>query len=156
MSRGNVCAHGDYEGLYYVGWDNFHYEFEDEDGKAFIDYDEQRWEWEDSLEVFKQDFKKKYKSFSDCDEWIGRDEHAILESELFYIVIEDNEWSIAVKLIQKEEPYYWNGSIEGLQKKHYQSYLNGIKECLFNQFDALGIYSGAWTHGTISKEEKEK
>lgn len=155
MGKGNARVHNDYEGLYYIDWDNFNSEFENEEGEKFIDYDMQLWEWEDSLKMFKQDFKKKYKSFTDCDEWIGRDEHAILESELFYIAIEDNEWSMAIKLLQKDTPYHWVGNIENLQKKHYQTYLNGIKECLFNQFDTLGVYGGPWTSGTI-KRKKEK
>ena len=155
MGRGNVCVHNDYEGLYYVDWDNFAYEFEDEDGEVFIDYDHQRYEWEDSLNIFKQDFKKRFNSFTDCDEWIGREERAILESELFYIAVEDNEWSIAIKLLQKETPYHWSGSIENLQKKHYKNYLKGMEECLFNQFEKLGVYGGAWISGSIKRNSDD-
>ena len=151
MGRGNVCVFGEYEGLYYIDWDNFSSEFEDEYGNVIQDYDLQREEWEDSLEQFISDFTKRFKSFSRCDEWIGNSEKAILENSLFYITIEDNEWSIAIKLIQKEQGYYDNGNIENLQAKHYKNYLDGMKDCLFNQFEELGIYGGPWTSGRIRR-----
>jgi hypothetical protein len=153
MGRGNCCVHREYEGLFFVDWNNFSSEWEDENGNIITDdYDFQRDEWEESLYQFISDFKKKYPSFSECDKWINREEKAILENELFYIVTEDNEWSMAIKLIQKEQDYYKNGNIEALQKKHYNNYLEGIKKCLFNQFEEIGTYCGAWTSGRIKRQ----
>ncbi len=151
MGKGNTCIFGDYEGLYYIDWNNFSNEYEDEHGNIIQDYDFQREEWENSLYEFISDFTQKFKSFSKCNEWISRDEKAILENKLFYIAITDNEWSMAIKLIQKEQGYYDKGNMENLQAKHYKTYLNGIKECLFNQFEELGTYGGAWTSGRIRR-----
>lgn len=152
MGRGNVCVHGEYEGLFFIDWDNFSKEWEDGDGNIITDdYDFQRDEWEDSLEQFITDFTEKYPSFSKCDEWLSNSEHAVLENNLFYIVTEDNEWSMAIKLIQKEQDYYSKGNIVNLQKKQYHNYLEGIKECLFLQFNEIGTYSGAWTSGRIRR-----
>jgi hypothetical protein len=151
MGRGNTCVFGEYEGLFYIDWDNFSNEYEDEHGNIIQDYDLQREEWENSLDEFISDFTRKFKSFSKCNEWISRDEKAILENKLFYIAITDNEWSMAIKLIQKEQGYYNPGNIENLQAKHYKTYLEGIKECLFNQFEELGTYGGAWTSGRICR-----
>lgn len=152
MGRGNACVHGEYEGLFYIDWDNFSSEYEDENGEVVTDYDFQREEWECSLSQFIVDFTKKYKSFYECDEWISNYEKAILENSLFYIVVEDNEWSMAIKLIQKEEFYYQSrGNIRNMQSGLYQSYLEGMKNCLFMQFDELGVYSGPWTSGRIKK-----
>ena len=153
MGRANTCVFGDYEGLYYIDWNNFSNEYEDEHGNIIQDYDFQREEWEISLYEFISDFTQKFKSFSKCNEWISRDEKAILENKLFYIAITDNEWSMAIKLIQKEQGYYDNGNIENLQAKHYKTYLEGIKECLFNQFEELGTYGGAWTSGRIRRQQ---
>lgn len=136
MSKANVSINNDYEGLFYVDYENFSSEYE-------IEY---------SQELFADDFMEKFQSFSECDEWISRNERAILENQLFYVVVEDNEWSVAYKLIQKDN-YYYN-SIEGLQAKHYQSYLEGIKKALFNQFETIGIYAGAWTSGVIHREKQ--
>ena len=151
MGKGNTCVFGDYEGLFYIDWDNFSNEYEDEHGNIIQDYDLQWEEWENSLYKFISDFSQKFKSFSKCDEWISS-EKAILENGLFYITITDNEWSMAIKLIQKEQGYYDNGNIENLQAKHYKTYLEGIKDCLFNQFEELGTYSGAWTSGRIRRQ----
>lgn len=154
MGRGNTCVFGEYEGLYYIDWDNFSDEYEDEYGNVIQDYDFQRDEWENSLNEFISDFTQRFKSFTKCNEWIDRCDRAVLENDLFYVVVTDNEWSVAIKLIQKEQGYYDSGNIENLQKKHYKTYLKGIKECLFNQFDELGIYGGAWTSGRIRRSEK--
>lgn len=154
MGRGNACVHGEYEGLYYIDWNNFQSEFEDDDGK-YTDYDAQFEEWTDALDNFIDDFTDMYKSFTKCGEreWISNYERAVMESSLFYIVVEDNEWSMAIKLIQKDQDYYGKGNIENLQKKHYQTYLEGMKKCLFNQFEEIGVYGGAWSSGRIRKSE---
>ena len=73
-----------------------------------------------------------------------------MENDLFYIVTEDNEWSMAIKLIQKEDASGY------LQSKTYEKYLNGIRDCLFMQFDELGVYAGPWTSGTIYKKDYVK
>lgn len=151
MGRGNVCVFGDYEGLFYIDWDNFSDEYEDEDGNIVKDYDFQREEWECSLEQFTEDFTQKFKSFSKCDKWLSNTEKAVLENRLFYIVTEDNQWSMAIKLIQKEQDYYDSGNLSNLQAGKYQNYLEGMKECLFNQFEELGVYGGAWTSGRIKR-----
>lgn len=150
MGKGNACVFKNYEGLYYVDWNNFPYQFEDSKGNEFTDYELQRDYLEESLAVFKNDFITKFKSFTESSGWTGNDEKILMESELFYIVYEDNEWSIAIKLIQKDNDYY---NIENIQKKHYTAYLEGIRDCLFNQFDTLGVYTGAWTSGTIKKSD---
>lgn len=151
MGAGNACVHGECEGLYYIDWDNFDSEYEDEYGTVITDYDFQRDQWSSSLYLFKQSFKKKYKSFTLCDKWISNEEHAVLENSLFYIVVEDNSWSMAIKLIQKEQDYYKKGNIKNLQAGLYEKYLEGMKNVLFEQFDELGVYGGAWTSGTIKK-----
>jgi hypothetical protein len=74
-----------------------------------------------------------------------------MENQLFEIKIEDNEWSYAVKLLQKEPGYDYDYT--GLQKKHYKNYLNAIKEVLLELFPSIGCYGGAWTHGTIRRED---
>jgi hypothetical protein len=73
-----------------------------------------------------------------------------MESELFEIEIEDNQWSYAVKLIQKE--CWYDNHLEGLQKKHHESYLESIKNILLEMFPSIGAYGGAWTHRTISRK----
>lgn len=163
MGRGNVCTFGKYEGLYYADRDYLDFyipiDGEADDGKFLkemsqgdfndYEYDEflSRIYYEDFISDFIYLFGKKFKSFSET----GKDYGVIMENELFEIEVEDNEWSYAVKLIQKE--CWYDNHLEGLQKKHHESYLEGIKEVLLNIFPSIGCYSGAWTSGRITREE---
>lgn len=117
-------------------------------------------EEDDVLECFVVDFCQMFPSFDRPSEevWLtepgfgGRSRLVLLESKLFRIVLEDNEWSLAVELIQKEEPWgdVW---MENLQKRLYQKYLDGMKKALLKRLPAIGTYSGAWTSGRIKREE---
>lgn len=174
MGRGNVCVFGPYEGLFFVDNDDLTlYRKEDKDNPGEFDYRLRRdidysefseWEYCETYSWIEQEqferrlvqsFTKRFPSFKPCGEreWINRDQRAIMESNLFYVCLEDNEWSIAVELIQKENSCYEPYSNDGLQKKHYRNYLNVLRDCLFEQFEELGIYSGAWTSGRIRRED---
>lgn len=66
--------------------------------------------------------------------------------------MEDNQWSLAVKLLQKKEPWGlpW---MENLQKRLHEKYLEGMKRCLLEVLPGIGTYKGAWTSGRITREE---
>lgn len=176
MGRGNVCVTGQYEGLFYIDNDQFFVyrrddEYDEEPETRLmkdLDYAEltggdwmyDEWgtgeEQDDIEECFIEDFTRMFPAFerAGSNKWLGRYQRVILESKLFYICIEDNEWSLAVELIMKEPP--WGYCIEGLQARHYQRYLDGMRDCLFNRLDELGTYSGAWTSGRIRREDFRK
>ena len=52
-----------------------------------------------------------------------------------------------MELLQKED------HLSGLQGRHYQKYLDGIKRCLLEVLPSIGTYGGAWTSGRITREE---
>jgi hypothetical protein len=156
MGRGNVCVFKDYEGLYYVDRDYLdcyiakemdeYGEYEekmlcdmemDEFGDYDYDYFLSQIYYEDFIQEFTAMMEKKFKSFIAT----GKDYGTVMENNLFEIEIEDNQWSYAVKLIQKEDDY--DNHLEGLQKKHYENYLNGIKMILLELFPSIGCYGGA-------------
>ena len=174
MGRGNVCVNGKYEGLYYIDRDHTDVyrrndlmsddEYEtrlmgdlncaeissgdwlwDEEGSA-VDLD-------DVLECFKDSFTEMFSSFKRVkpQKWIDRSTMAILENKLFYIGVEDNQWSVAIELLQKDDPY--DDHLMGLQKRHYQRYLDGMKKALLERLPSIGCYGGAWTSGTIKRED---
>lgn len=164
MGRGNVCVFGDYEGLYYADRDYldcYIAKEADEDGEFEqkmleemsmndfdnFDYDEVLSEmyYDDFISEFIELMRNKFKSFSTTGKTYG----VIMENNLFEIEIEDNQWSYAVKLIQKE---HWCYSLEGLQAKHYMNYLEGIKTALLDIFPSIGCYGGAWTSGRVTRE----
>lgn len=174
MGRGNVCVHGKHEGLFYINNDDLHVYRRDDPLseepeirlKRDLDYAEltgDNWlydEWgsgeeeDDVLECFMDDFTRRFPAFkrSGANEWIGNSVRVILESKLFYIGLEDNEWSIAVKLLKKEEPWGLNW-MENLQGRLCQKYLEGMKTCLLDRLPSIGTYAGAWTSGRIKREE---
>lgn len=180
MGRGNVCTTGKYEGLLYIDNGDFHVYRRADDTDEWpetrlmgeLDYAElTSGEWaydeegtmnekDDVLECFVVDFCQMFPSFDRPSEevWLtepgfgSRSRLVLLERKLFRIVLEDNEWSLAVELIQKEEPWgdVW---MENLQKRLYQKYLDGMKKALLKRLPAIGTYSGAWTSGRIKREE---
>lgn len=184
MGRGNVCTTGPYEGLYYIDSDQYtvycrHEDYVDEPDTrlaADLSYDEltgNEWlkddfgtaeEMEDIERSFIDDFMRLFPSFSDRyglpDKWVRNgpwgdfSRRVILENKLFYICIEDNHWSVAVELIQREAPWGFQ-DYAGLQKRHYEAYLDGIKRCLLKRLPSIGTYAGAWTSGIIKREEAE-
>ncbi len=165
MGRGNVCTTGAYEGLFYVDHDDLHVYCSNEDGEydtkllGEVSYEELQdgtyyFDQEGSMmnqeyfeETLREELKKKFPSFYDSTERV-KGEVAVLENSLFYICISDNGWSDAVMLLQKDEDH-----LKGLQKKQYQNYLKGIRDALLEQFDSIGVYGGAWTHGVLKREE---
>ena len=166
MGRGNVCTHGSCEGLYFVDNDYLNiYSRLNGDGyydvclqKDVDDYDS--WSYDETESYFNRDMivhdfaremMARFPSFEYVDKWISRSRKAILENKLFYVVLEDNEWSMAVELIQKEDEYGGEGMI-GLQIGLYRDYLEGIKEILLDMNGEVGIYTGAWTSGVIRKD----
>lgn len=180
MRSGNVCVTGAYEGLYYIDNDDFHVYRRVDDMSDWpetrlmgeLDYAELtggEWaydeegtgnEQDDVLGCFVSDFCQMFSSFVRPvkETWLtepgfgSRSRRVILESKLFYIAVEDNEWSLAVELLQKEEPWgdVW---MENLQKRLYKKYLDGMKTALLNRLPGIGTYSGAWTSGRIKREE---
>ena len=160
MGRGNVCVLGDYEGLYYVDFDNFECYREGLDGSVVTDrykepehdYDMERAYLDDAIDEFQRAFCKRFPSFQPCEKWLGNECRAILENRLFYIAVTDNMWSEAFMLLQKEQNYYIGGNYVTLQYGLYDKYLAGMRECLFQQFEELGTYTGPWTSGRIRKE----
>lgn len=162
MGRGNVCTFGKYEGLYYADRDYLDFyvpiDGEADEGKYleemehndFSDYEYDEFisqaNYEDFISEFISLFRGKFKSFSAT----GKDYGVIMENNLFEIEVEDNQWSYAVKLIQKE---HWCFSLEGLQAKHYKNYLEGIKTVMLEIFPSIGCYGGAWTSGRITRED---
>lgn len=170
MGKGNCCVTGEYEGLFYIDNDDLCVcrslgliEAENSDLRLqrnipleelseweYSDVDTE-WRKKDVVETFVSDIVNRFSSFTSCDNWISRTRYAILENKLFYIALEDNEWAMAVELIQKDSEY--DNSIVPLQKKHCQNYLNGIKMALFTQFETIGVYNGAWTSEFIHREK---
>ncbi len=162
MGAGNVCVWGQCEGLYYV--DNGFlsvYQKIGEDGQteyAYLRDADDGYEYSECLSMFEYDEFKyrlaerlidKFPSFERVDKFISRTRKALLENELFYIVCEDNQWSTAVELIQKEGIY--GDEKIGLQMGLYRKYLKGIETVLLDMYGEVRTYAGTWTSGIIRR-----
>lgn len=94
------------------------------------------------------------KDFGNKGGWVGNERRVILENELFYICVEDNEWSLAVELVQKDGYSDCQSAwLAGLQKRRYREYLDSMKKALLARLPSIGVRTGPWTHGTITREE---
>lgn len=177
MGLGNVCVAGPYEGLFYIDNDDLlvyrrhdPYAKEEEtslqrdlscedfsSGEWLLDEVGSSYEEEDILECFCAKLRKLCPSFQPAaneNVWLGSGRRVILENKLFYICVEDNEWSLAVELIQKDGySDCQNAWLIGLQRRHYQEYLDCMKKALLSRLPGIGIRTGAWTSGTIKREE---
>lgn len=177
MGRGNVCVTGPYEGLFYIDNDDLRvyrrndpYAREEEtclqselspDDVAgdewLLDEIGSSYEEEDVLECFCAELRKLCPSFqpaANSNVWLGNERRVILENELFYICVEDNEWSLAVELVQKDGYSDCESAwMAGLQKRRYREYLDSMKKALLARLPSIGIRTGAWTSGTITREE---
>lgn len=169
MGRGNVCVTGKYEGLFYVDNEFFqtYSRFDGEETCSLLlrdlssdelldwEYDEveSQFEFDYIRDTFIENMVKRFKSFyaPEKEYWINNTRKVILENKLFYIAIEDNEWSVAFELLQKEDEY-GTGWITSLQRKNYMVYFDAMKDSLFECVPELGIYTGPWTSETITKE----
>ena len=87
---------------------------------------------EDVLRCFCAELRKLCPSFqpaANSNVWLGNERRVILENELFYICVEDNEWSLAVELIQKDGYSDCQSAwLAGLQKRRYREYLDSMKK----------------------------
>lgn len=170
MGRGNVCTTGKYEGLYYIDNDDLLVFTRIQDGgepesklsskltlqemEAF-EFDEEltRIRLEDIEQKIASGLMIRFPSFTACSRWVSDTQRAILENQLFYIAFEDNECSLAVELLQKEDEYL---DITGLQCRHWQTYLRGIQDALLELFEFIHIRTSAWTSGTIWRAKSVK
>ena len=155
MGRGNVCTFGQAEGLYFVDNEFLDvYSKKNEDGEleyATLREADNGFEYDEFKKRFAEAMKERFRSFDYIGKWISNDRFALLENKLFYVVLEDNQWSIAVELIQKEGEY-GGEELVGLQMGLYLKYLEGMKNILLDMHGEVGTYSGAWTSGRIVKE----
>lgn len=126
-------------------------------GEWLLDEIGSSYEEEDVLECFCTELRKLCPSFqpaANSNVWLGNERRVILENELFYICVEDNEWSLAVELVQKDGYSDCESAwMAGLQKRRYRGYLDSMKKALLARLPSIGIRTGAWTSGTITREE---
>lgn len=120
MGRGNYYASGDHAAQWYV------------------DYEP------DILEDAFREIEERFASFYKQDKWFRRDSHILLENDLFYVGIADNEHTIAVFLSSKDD-----GVTDGLAARHFNAYEKGILNILLSFFGEVYVPTSSWTSRKI-------
>jgi hypothetical protein len=63
---------------------------------------EDQFDWEAEVDMLKEAAQSLWPSFEDCNDWIGREDHAILENDLCFFGISEYCGSVAIWLCPKE------------------------------------------------------
>ena len=170
MGRGNVATHNECEGLFYLDRDLLdtyvHVNNADAEPKtarqlysAGIEYNydgsncdwkyshmESDDNWQEMIKVIQDSIGKRFPSFYPADEWRDRDAHVILENGLFQIAVVDNEWSAAWCLLERTD-IDDTGSSRTFMRRHFQTYLEAIKQIIVDEWGEAVGYGGAWVSG---------
>ena len=151
------------EALYYVNYNDIYMYKDKNDSNKFVtesqipEGKEDDYEFDLSMTQVHYDAIRKKLSDALCahfpsmqpvkDTYLNKSQsrRVIACNTLYSVVIEDNAWSIAVELINNPDG---NG---GLQSQMFESFSNGLREALFEQFDTLYIRSGSYTAEPITK-----
>lgn len=72
---------------------------------AFASFDGDKYEWDDCMDDLRAVAVGRMPSLSRCDEWIGREDHAILENDHAYIGVSEYCGLVAVWVAPKEQRY---------------------------------------------------
>lgn len=155
MGRGNYCARGDYADQWYLDYDNYYtpmYDAEtgEETEETFFDQDL----LDEDISVLMQAVEKRFPSFYPCDKWgsyyEGSENHFLLENEMFYVGVADNEWSAAIFIQGKDDEISYKG-IDGLAGKHFANYAENLEKILLDMFGAVYRRNGAWMSSKIER-----
>ena len=75
---------------------------------AFQVYDADGWgEFDEYLDDIRMVATERWPSFTDCDVWVGREDHAILENGLGYLGVSEYCGLVSVWFVAKESTYWF-------------------------------------------------
>ncbi len=128
----------------------------------YIDYD--LYDWDDPLtasELLQEDInqvlmaiRERFPSFHSCHKClVRRDMDIELENKFFWIGTAENQWSIALWIVMRDDE--WEPD-ENLAMRHYWTYHDEIERMLLDQFGTICKRCGPWTSRTITKDTQEK
>lgn len=168
MGRGNVSA-GHNGRLFYVDYDYFNMYYRKDDpeedsisASEYYDLTEEKqknYEYDETLsQIYYDDFKeelterilKRYKSFNPSNRHIGRYKHIELSNKLFHIVLEDNEWSVAVEILPNES------GKPGFQKRQLDQVAKGVRNILLDMFPTIHTRNGPWLSNELTREDAKR
>lgn len=69
--------------------------------------DDDEMTWADLIGEIRANLKARFRSLEDCDEWLDREDHAILENGHVYIGLSEYCGCVALWCVPKEHPDWW-------------------------------------------------
>jgi len=115
------------------------------------------WEWDNFKEDIAESCKSVWPSLDDCDEWLDREDHAILENTLVYIGLSEYCGLVSIWIVPKNfdgyddyEPlaHHWIGQIEDRFTEMFSELVYGGS---FSNGEAVFHYKDDPEHHRTSK-----
>lgn len=76
---------------------------------------EDQYDWDDAVADFRSEMAQAFPSLSECDEWVGREDHALLENRYAYFGVSEYCGLVSMWVQPKEPDYYSSPGFEGLR-----------------------------------------
>ena len=142
MSRSVSVASGAFA-VAYKDCSRFGYREEDENGVLLGEpvYDNVLGEmdWDDFIANSKDQLKKLFPSFTDCNNWLGREDHAIMENSFAYFGVSEYMGLVSLWLVEKDGDDY--GDEQAGLRKRWTEQVAGKFEKEFSELHKLGTFS---------------
>lgn len=114
----------------------------DEDGNVMEEPDEDQvcWAWDDLVEDVRTHSKTLWPSLSDCDVWVGREDHALLQNDHAYVGVSEYCGLVAVWVVPRTDIEHealaanWCGQIANRFKATWGEY---VKVATFSNGEAV-------------------
>lgn len=103
---------------------------------------EEDWDWDLFIDDLRTRAKKRWPSLDECNAWIDREDHAILENDYCFVGVSEYCGLVSVWLLPKELDTYYpdEASKENLAKRWVSSIENNFhKE--FGEYRKVGTFS---------------
>jgi len=97
---------------------------------------EDEWDWDDYLSFIIYDLKRAYPSLERCDEWLGREDQAIMENDHAYFGVSEYMGLVSIWAVPKEWDG-WGDDVYGLREHWVASIADGFRE-RFGSLEKVG------------------
>ena len=146
MGRGNFCPSGELTDQWYIDYDVYRFDPEDENNFD-VDYDL----CQEDVRYLMREIQKKFPSFKEVDKWKDHywNQHALLENSFFEIGTADNEWAMAIYIKEKDD--IWDEHMN-LASRHFENYTKGIQDILLDAFGTIYTRNGPWMSSRLTRE----
>jgi hypothetical protein len=153
MSRSVSYANGAFA-IAYRDISSFGYRDEDEEGNKIEnpEYNEVQgsFDWECWLDSLKEKAKHFFPSLTDCDKWVGREDHAILENRFCYMGVSEYCGLVSIWLVLKDNLCDYK-DIQGIA----ENWAEQVKGKFYKNFGDL-VKIGTFSNGESIYQRKGK